>query len=238
MAGKDLTYTIPLGEGGQLSDLPHYKTPKTKKRLALNATINNGVLEKSPGSLRWNDSALDSGIVHIREYCPTSTIRRVLAVTRDGKVFKYDSEFVSNEVTAVMPAPTTLNTQQTLFTLLGGAEETGRPQKLFLYTGNDPVQVIEADGVTRRNLTLPPTEWSGINQAVGGVLHLNRVFAFSGHYVFVSKATDHEDFTSLPLIFPADPGVGEEVVAGFVYKGRLFFLKKAIRFVFLRYPQP
>ena len=236
MASNDLIYTIPLGEGGLLTDLPHYKTPKTKKRLALNATINNGVLEKSPGSERWNDAALSSGIIHFREYFPSSTINRVLSVTRDGKVYKFDSPFVVNEVTPTGSAPVTLNTQQTLFTLLGGAEETGNPQKLFLYTGNDPVQVIENDGVTRRNLNLPPTEWSGVNQAVGGVLHLNRVFAYSGHYVFVSKATDHEDFTSIPLVFPADPGVGDEVVAGFVYKGRLFFLKKPTGLYFLDIP--
>ena len=156
MAYKGQIANIILGQGGLNSDDPENLVTPAKLVRAINITLTNGYLEKDFGSMRLNATAqLPDGIVELFDYFPNASTQRLITVNRSGKVYRFKTFFGFDEVTPVAPAPNTLNTSQFVTMVKGGAEETGKPRKLFILTGNDPIQVIEGDGTTRRNMENP-----------------------------------------------------------------------------------
>lgn len=217
---------IPLGISGLRTDDPSTNIDQTKLRLAENVTLLNGRIERDFGSRRWNDAPMDAGIIAFSDWFPSTYTQRIMVVTKEGRVFRFVNRETSSEVLNTGVAPRRLLTTDHVTIASGGAEQTSNPRKLFIFTGNDPVQVIEGDGTTRRNITSPPADWTGREQPVKGILHRNRLVAFMGHTLYFSSATDHEDFTTTTVQFPVFPGESEGIADIFVYKGRLFVLKK------------
>jgi hypothetical protein len=109
----------------------------------------------------------------------------------------------------------------------GGRESATKNRKLFCFTGSNPVQVIDGDSGVRRNISKPDGDWSGTNQPTFGVMFRGRLFALGNignpHVVYVSRATDHEDFSTSDVtpksVFP---GESERLITAWVYKGRFF----------------
>lgn len=220
---------IHFGAGGILSDAPQYRIPISKLIRATNVTLYNNVLEKDYGSRQWNQTALPSGVMAFKDLWVNDTTQRVIALTRDGKVYKFKDQYHSSEITPLGTAPTALNPSGYTSILECGLEESGNPKKLFIFTGNDPVQVFSGDGTTRSNISKGASDWTGHNHPFAGIVHRGRIFAWGNRNdpsrVYISSGTDHEDFTTIPFSSSVFNGEGQRIVTGFVWKGRLLVAK-------------
>lgn len=219
---------IPVGADGLRLDDPESKLTAGSLIRALNITMVNGMIEKDYGSARWNQTILPTGVKGAIDWWPEDETQRMIALGADGKVYRFTDAFVpATEVAATIPAPKTLNSTEYANFVTAGAEVTGNPRKLFLFTGYDQVQVISGDGIVRTNISAPPGDWAGLNYPVDGVIHQGRLFVFlrRGSTVFASLSTDHEDFTTLPLPYEVYPGESEYIAQHFVFRGKYFVLK-------------
>lgn len=231
---------IPIGTQGLVTDLPQNKIDPTRLIRAENITIHDSILQKDTGSIRWNVDALPAGVVQAIEWRPDIETQRVIVVCKDGKVYRFKNQFSFTEVTAESGAPLVLDVSGIVTMVPVGQEETGNPRKLFIFTGANEVQVITGDGTTRRNISAPPADWTGLNQPIFGTIHLGRLFAFGNknqpHRTYVSSGSDHEDFTSATLTFEIDPGEGSGLIASTVFRSRLYFIKNPVGLYHLKTP--
>jgi hypothetical protein len=221
---------IPLGKGGLHTDDPARDIPPTKMTRAENVTTSNGFLEKDYGSMRWNAQAqLPTGVVQLFDYEPTNQAKRMIVVGGNGRVYRFKNRFSFSEMTTEVEDEQTLITNQFVRMVLAGNEETANPRKLFIMTGQNPVQVIEGDSTTRRNIENPSPDWSGKNQPFGMVEFLAQMVAWGNdnapHTLYVSSALDHEDFLTSPQVIQVYPTEGEAIRAVIAWKRRLIIFK-------------
>lgn len=232
MAYSGTKVDLPIGQGGLHTDDPQGLIPATGLILAKNIALYKGLAEREGGSQRWNATAvLPAGVVQFFDYFPVDVIQRLIVVCKNGRVYRFTDAFNFTEVTPSGSAPITLNVSQGCFVVAGGQESAGNSKKLFIFTGNDPIQVISADGTTRSNLASPASEWTASNYPRFGLIHRNRLFTFGArsqpHRVYASTATNHEDFTTLAniLTFNVYPGEFEKLHSAWIYKGKHFVSK-------------
>lgn len=231
MSYQGQVFRIPLGTRGLVTDDVPGRVPFDSLLRATNVTCRDGLVEKDPGSWRWNLSAIGSGIIAFSDFWPNDVIQRIFTLTRDGIVRKYSDRETLTTVAKSGAAPTTLtlsSNRQPMF-VQGGAESAGRARKLFLFTGSSPVQVMSGDAVVRTNLTTPAADWT-TSYPTNGLMHKNRLVAFGNrsdpHRFYMSQTGDHENFTGTgALQFSVYPGEGEGLMSACVYKGRLFLFK-------------
>jgi hypothetical protein len=232
MAYSGQKQELVLGEMGLHTDDSQGQIPASALLLATNVNFYKGLIEREGGSQRWNGTAkLPAGVVCFFDYFPNDTVQRIIAVCKNGKVYRFTDAFNFTEVTASGSAPTTLNITNGAYIVSGGQENASNPKKLFIFTGNDPVQVISGDGTTRANLTNPSADWSSANYPRFGLIHQGRIFVFGirsqPHRAYGSTQENHEDFTTLAnvLTFNVYPGEFEKLNAAWVYKGKQFVAK-------------
>lgn len=230
---QGITVNIPLGEMGLRTDDSQTITPPQGLLLGENIEVKNGFIEKSPGSRRWNLNQLPGGgVVAFFDWWPDEVTQRVIAVTKDGRVWRFTDAFNFSEVTPVGSAPATLLVTIPPYIFPCGQEVANAPRKLFIMTGNDAVQVISGDGITRHNITLPAADWSLKNQPYFGIVFLNRVWAFGNqnfpHLMYASNVTNHEDFSTFGSTLQVNvfPGDSERLITGNVFKQRLMVFKR------------
>lgn len=223
--------TIPLSTGGLHTDDPQNRVPATDLIDTNNVQFLNGFIEKSPGSLPYNQSALPSGVVGIFDYWPDTLTQRIVAVCRNGKVYRYTNGYLPYaEITAAADAsPAALTVDAQTVMVAGGYEVTNNPRKLFIFT-QSALQVIQGDSLTRRLMTKPALDWSNSNQPSFGIVHRNSLWAFGNrnnpHTIYRSNALDHEDFQSASANFyTIDSGRSEKLMDAIVYKGALYVIK-------------
>lgn len=236
---------IPLGELGLFTDDAQTITPPQGFLLAENVEIKNGFVEKAPGSRRWNTTQLPGGgISAMFDWWPNETTQRMIAVTKDGKVWRFTDPDHFSEVLPTGGAPTALAVTIPPVIVSCGQEQSGNPRKLLIMTGNNPVQVITADGTTRRDLLLPALDWTLKNQPYFAIVFLNRVFAFGNqnfpHTMYGSSVTNHEDFRTFgsTLQVQIAPGDSERLITGNVFKGRLMVFKHPLGGYFIDTSDP
>lgn len=227
MAYKGNQIALPLGSVGLLTDRPHTDMPPGALVIANNVTFDGSRVLKSSGSAKYNANPLDGAVVGVHDWFPNQLRQRLIAVTRNGSIYRDtgDGEFTSNT-----PIKTDLATpsNQTFF-VEGGAELSDRDKKLFIFTGNNQVQVLTGDGTTITEIAKPAADWE-TRYPKGGVIHKGRLWAFGNdnapHRLYASDVDDHEDFTSAELLtFEVFPGDGTQVTALFVYNEKLFIFK-------------
>lgn len=221
--------TIPLGLGGLHTDDPQTVIPHTDLVLANNVSLGTGLIEKDPGSKKYNRAAIAGGVKAIFDWWPNDVTQRLIAISGAGRVYKLPDIFTQTEIRAAGAAPALLSPNNQTHLLACGMESANRPKKLFVFTGKDPVQVISGDGSTRSNLALPAADWSGSNQPSFAFLHRNRVVALGNpndpHRIYISDDDDHESFSAGGATYPVYPGQGDRLFSGFVFKGRAFLFK-------------
>lgn len=230
---KGISVNIPLGEMGLFTDDAQTITPPQGLLMAENVEIKNGFIEKSPGSRRWNSDQLPGGgVAAIFDWWPDEVTQRMIAVTKDGRVWRFTDPYHFTEVTPTGAAPTTLIVSIPPFIVSCGQEQSGNPRKLFIMTGNDPVQVISGDGTTRHNIALPALDWVNKYQPYFGLVFLNRLWAFGNqnfpHTLYASNVTNHEDFQTFGNVLqvPVFPGEAERLINGNTFKGEFGVFKK------------
>jgi hypothetical protein len=222
-------FSIPVGQSGLRTDDAQNRIPPTALILANNVVLRNGLVERDLGSRRWNTSALSSALVGHYDFWPDDITQRQIVVTRDGLVRKFSDPETSVVVTPTGGAPTSLSVSDPPVLVAGGGEAVGRPRKLFIMTGNSPIQVLSGDATTRANITTASSDWT-TSYPTGGVLHAGRLCVFGNrndpHRLYMSDPDDHEKFTGgTSLSFSIFPGEGEGLFSAYVFKGRLFMFK-------------
>lgn len=227
--------TIPLGQRGLRSDDPQTALSVADLILANDVLCRNGMIEKAPGSAAYNFYPLGDGAGNVKgisaffDFWPTDSAQRIICLTTDGKTRRLIDPYNSSEITGTSPAALTSVNQAHFMSC--GIESINRSRKLLLFNGRDNVQVISGDATTRSSIRLPALDWSGTNQPSFGILHKGRVIAFGNannpHGIYISSASDHEDFQSLTdaAQYPVYPGEGERLFTAFEYKGRIFLGK-------------
>lgn len=228
MAYEGQLVVIPLGQAGVMSDYPDTAVPANKLSRAINVTLNDNQIEKDFGSQARNANAFPAGVKCFMDWWPTPSQQRMVAVCMDGKTYRLHHPFaVPTEITPVETSdPALINVTKFVNMLACGNEELGNPRKIFILNGKDNIQVISGDGLTRTTISMPPADFSSPNNPFTGVVHRSRVILALGHRIYISSATDHEDFTSTSIQFSVYPGEGERIIQLFVYKSRLFILKE------------
>ena len=228
MTYQGVSALVRIGRGGLMTDLNDSDIPDTHLVIAKNVEMKNGLTQKEPGSRRWNGSVLSSGVKALIDWFPAEAVQRFYAVTSDGKVWKLPDPSTQTEITASGSAPTTLTTSEhtAISFVAGGEESPGNSRKLFIFSKTNQIQVIAADAIVRTNISEPTVDWTGGTFPRGGSVHRNRLWAFMGHRIWASSATDQEKFITGAIQFAIYPGEGEEIVASYVYRKRLFLFKR------------
>lgn len=230
MAYKGQIATIPIGRGGLVTDLPQEDIPSRYLTRAINATLVNGYAEKDFGSRRWNSSALGTGIAGFKDFWPSELVQRVICVGKNGSVYRFTNYASSSVILPTGSAPTALNVSQYANLVPCGQEESGSDRKLFIFTGNDPVQVISGDGTTRSDIASPAADWTGTNQPFMAILHRGALFAWGNrndpHRIYKSTEVDHGNFlTGTATSYSVYPGESQRLITAQVHRKRLYVLK-------------
>lgn len=196
MAYSGSQIPIPLGQLGLRTDDAQTSLPANAMIKANNITMFAGRVEKSHGTTKYNATALTDAVVSVFDWYPTPNLQRLIAVTADGKIWRDtgDSTFSSN--TPIKDLATTLSTD--VHQVTGGAEEAGRNKKLFIFTGNKQIQVLEGDGSTTTDIDLPSPDWASSNFPTFGIQYQNRLCVLGSagnrHTAYFSFEDDHENF--------------------------------------------
>lgn len=213
---------ILIGSMGLHTDDPSTAVQPGHLFRAFNVSLAAGKIEKDFGSRRWNRAPYPGKVLAAKDWHPTADIQLLVVVCDDGRVYQSLNSESFTEIVADIGAPTTLAVNDFLTFVDGGQEESGNPKKLFLFSGQNPVQVITSNGTKRSNIANGAFDWTGTNQPHYGIIFANMLFAFSADRVYISLATDHENFTTQPIQAQVFPGEGIRLMGGIAYKGSLF----------------
>jgi hypothetical protein len=231
---------INLGRLGLMSDLSEDTIPADGLIRCENVQFKNGIIERADEVTDWmyatpgyqTPDFVNEKPIAVKRYNPEPRFERQIVVTDKGRVYKYINGYNRIEVTPTNGAPDLLSIDAMPMIVIGGNEDQGEPKKVFIFTGNSPIQVIEGDGTTRRNLTTPSPDWATSYPSFGFIFR-NRLFAMGNRsnpdQVYSSLPDDHENFDPLQqgvYLFPVFPGESEGVISGLVYKGKAFVFKK------------
>lgn len=226
MSYSGVTATITLGQLGLHTDMSPSDLPPNALIEAKNIILSNGMCQKAPGTLLYNpDDALDSSIVALHDWWPTTVQQRLIAVTSGGSVYRDIGDRTFNSATATTTGLGPL-TPNCMF-VEGGQEVSGNAKKLFLFTdGQNQLKVLSADGSTFADVSLPAADWDNPKYPRVGTVYRNRMWAFQGQQAYASDTANFENFTSNNLVQNIFPGEGGDILGVVVFKGRMFAFKE------------
>lgn len=219
--------TIPLGRFGLFTDLSPAELPLGALIEAKNVVINEGTVQKAPGTLIYNTSnQLSGAIVALRDWFPTPFLQRLIAVTDAGNIYRDTGDRTFEGTTAITTGLTGMDPRSMFVD--GGNETAGNNKKLFLFSdGNNQLKVLDGDGTSFADITLPAADWTNPNYPRVGIIHRNRLWAFQGQRGYASTTGDHEDFQAGSILTQSIfPGEGGDIIGSYVFKGRLFAFKE------------
>lgn len=154
------------------------------------------------------------------------TLQRLILATSDGNIF---AEMNGNLDAISVKSGLKPALEPGRF-VAGGKEAAANDRKLFYFSGRDVVQVIPSSTLAAVNLATPPTDWSGDNQPVNGVIHRNRLCGFGNrndpHRLYFSDPDDHTNFTSAAAFnMRVASDVGTRIWNAVSFQGVLFVFK-------------
>lgn len=229
MSYQGLIAELPIGQAGFNGSKNLTSVQPNELLQANNITYEDGTVRKEGGSAKYNASAISGTptVLGGYDWWPTSTTQRMVIVCSDGKIYK-DSGAGTFPVTLA----TGLTVSSSLPTFVeGGKEVAANNRKLFIFTGQNAVQVLSADGATTAAITTPPADWSGTNQPTNGFVHEFRLWGLGNandpHRLYYSTTSSHEDFTgagsgSLSIF----PGEADGLVGAIPFGTGVICLKK------------
>lgn len=239
MSYQGVTIRIPMAISGLRTDDSDPITPVTSLTLANNVTFERGLVMKDFGSRKWlnttsfpNGVASSSPVVGLFDWEPSDVRQYFVAVTRSGKVYRFLDSQTREEIAPTASdtsTPSTLTIEENVSFAVGGTEDTNRNRKLFVYTGNAPIQVISGDSAVRANITTPAADWTS-SYPTHGLIHNNRHITFGNkndpHRLYISDTDDHEKFAGgNSNTFSVFPGKGIGIKSAMTFRGRLFIFK-------------
>ncbi len=232
MSYKGNSAPIPLGQLGLRTDDSMTSLPPNAAIKATNVDFFSSRLEKSRGTIKYNETALPAGVVAVFDWWPNASTQYVMAATSDKKLWRASGGTfagipVVNGMTTALPN----SIDQSSWFVTGGQEAGTNAKKLFYISANNQVQVMSGTTPSFSDIANPATDWTGGVYPTCGCLFMNRMAMAAGHNIYMSKLADHTDFRTAgsgdtALLFPVFQGEGESIVAIQVYKGNLFIFKK------------
>ncbi len=218
---------IPAGAEGLNDDENKARIPYTALTRAKGVVFTDGVIRKEPGAVAVDSNGIAGAPTVLAGYAwrPTDAVQRIITACSDGKIYKE----VSGDLDSVTLATGLSSTARGIF-VPAGAESAGRNRKLFYFNGTNAVQVLSGDGTSMTAIANPPTDWSGSNQPLCGIVHGPRLFGFGNlndpHRIYGSGPADHEDLLCATKVqLACFPGVGQRLVAAVGHKGVLYRFK-------------
>jgi hypothetical protein len=231
MAGNLLIAEIPLGLSGLNGNRNQSQIPLDSLINADNLTYDSGTLQKEGGAAKLNTTALNaggggSGIIGAWDWHPTQSQQRTIVFSNDGILYRS----TASAFTSMAGATTLTATGDVVpFFVEGGKEVAANNKKLFIFSGVNPVGVIDGDATTATTLTSGPADWTATNQPAFGLLHVGRLWGGGNlndpHRLYYSAASDHEQFSSPGGTVAVYPGEGERMVAAVSFKGFILCFK-------------
>jgi hypothetical protein len=224
---------IPLAQDGVTGSRNPVTALPSQVLEANSIRFEGGFLAKEGAQAPYTPASLGASVLNGTDWWPTSTEQRQVVLLGNGTVRK-DSGAGTFPVTLA----TGLTVTQPSQFVDAGAEKTGQPRKLVLFTGTNPPQVLAGDGATMTALATPAADWTGTTQPLCGAVHANRLWAAGNlsdpHRVYFSTVEDHEKFddptTSGSL--PVFPGEGDRITGLLSYRG-LLIVGKAPRGIYV-----
>jgi len=227
MPFRGLIGEIPIGWDGLTGNKNLSQVRPAQLLEALNLSFESGTNRKEGGSSKYNSTAI-SGTPKIlagHDWYPSSGVQRAIVYTNAGDLLRdtgdgsFGTTLKSGLTTSAVPV-----------FVEGGKEVAANNKKLFIFNGNDAVQVLSGDGTTTSDLTTPPLDWSGANQPLFGVAHERRIWGGGNlndpHRIYATNPDDHEDYTGTgrwsSSIFA---GEGDRLIGGISFKGLLILFK-------------
>lgn len=216
---------LPVAMGGYDATENEMAPPANRLIKAFNINFNDGMWQKEGGTTALNGTALESGepIVGGFDYWPTSSLQVSVVATSNGKILKDDDQ----SWTYADTLKTGLSTDNLTTFCEGGKETAGAAKHLFIYNGADQVQVLDDNGAATGDISTPAADWASYGYPTKGAVHRNRHWVISGHGLYGSTLSDHEDFTGAgSLYFPVYMGEGTACTSLISSMGRLFVFKR------------
>lgn len=232
MGYRGVIIPIPVAQQGLETDISQTLQPPVSLTMAQNVTCRYGNIEKDPGSYRWNPTPMPGSVLGLSDWWPDDENQRVIAACDDGNLYRFLTAYSSAPM-VVGGAPDKMNFSDQTFMVQGGSESLGRNRKLFIISGNDPIQVIDGDSSIRRPMNAPAADWKD-NPPKAGLVHNQGFWVWGNtnnpHTLYRSSLSDHEDFTTttpavLFQLVDVFPGDGDGIKCCFTWKGRLYVLK-------------
>jgi len=185
-------------------------------------------LSKEPGATKYNATPLAGGpkVMSLWDWDATPSNQYLIAVTSDGKIYRDDGS-----ATFATTMKSGLAANRVTHIAEGGKEAAALPKKLFFFNGVDPVQVASGTTPTTGNLATPPADWTGANQPSFGIPHNGRLWCGGNqndpNRIYYNDPSNHEVFTGAAAgSLTVYPGVGQGLVGGISYAGRLILFKR------------
>lgn len=224
---------IPIGTSGLLSDIAPSQIPYTNLVRVINCDYAPGYVQKAPGAIQYNRTALPAGIVALLDYWPTTYKQRLFAATSAGNIYRDYGDRNFNLNTAVATGLGSL-TNRSQF-VVGGNETSGADKKIFFFSGGlNQVKVCAGDNSTFLSIAGPAADWPNPTPSSNpqsnfpnfGLIHRGRLWAFAKSVAYASTTASHEDFQSVnALINNVGPGEGGDIIGAVVYKTKLIVWK-------------
>lgn len=243
-----LIQTFDFGIGGLHTDDPNTQIPVTNLIRATNISYEGQKIQKAAGSSRLNQQAFSAGVVGAFDWWPSDIEQRLIVVLRNGQVWRSPDNGYSQAqiLNALDPNQNTLQVNNQVTLVAGGAEAASNPRKLFVISGSNPIQVIAGDGQAMTSISKPSLDWpnqisnskteNGLTtntiQPASGIIHQGRLWVWGNlnnpHFLYASNPDDHEDFQTqegASLNFSVYPGEFQKILTCCVFKGRMWIFK-------------
>ncbi len=211
---------IQIGIMGLMSDLAPSQIPHTALTKVINCDFAPGYVQKAPGAIQYNRSALSAGIIALLDYWPTTNKQRLFAATSDGKIYRDYGDRNFDLGAAVATGLGNL-TNRSQF-VVGGNETASADKKIFFFSGGlNQIKVCSGDNSTFASISGPAADWPNptissnpqSNFPNFGLIHRGRLWAFAKSVAYASTTASHEDFTSqTTLINNVGPGEGGDII--------------------------
>lgn len=221
---------IPLGQLGLRTDDPVTSLPPNCLIKANNVSLFNNRIEKSRGSSKYNSTTLGNSVVCVKDWFPTPSLQRLIALTSNGNVYRDTGNGLFSGNVAIKTGLGTLTTNCMM--VEGGSEAAGYNKKLFIFTDTAKVQIISGDASATTDIANPAVDWAAGNNPKAGIVYQGRMIAFGNanrrHTIYTSTSDDHEKFDDATNSFQFNifPGEGDGLIAAAVYQGLLLVFKK------------
>lgn len=188
--------------------------------------VDGQVLVKDGGATKFNAVALAAKVTAGINWSPVPSSMNDVVVLANGQVRKDVGLGTFPTLLTTISAPAVYPP----YFVRAGGEAVGSLRRLFLFTESTQVQVVSGTGNVMAAITTPPADWTAGTFPIFGVQHSQRLWgggnASDPHRIYYSTPGNHQDFTSAGAgslaIFP---GEGDQLVAGFSFRGLLILVK-------------